>query len=49
MLKGKGTKSGEKIFSNLPEFGYSEKTAYLIWLWYHPTAKCSTDVLDPKV
>jgi hypothetical protein len=43
------SESAEKVFDKLPDLGYSDKTAYLIWLWYHPTEKCSTDVLDQKM
>jgi hypothetical protein len=46
MMKSK--KSGEKVFSELASNGYSEKITYLIWLWYHPKAKCATDILEPK-
>jgi hypothetical protein len=46
-MKG-NKKSGEKVFSKLADSGYSDKITYLIWLWYHPKAKCSTDVLEKK-
>jgi hypothetical protein len=26
----------EKIFTKLPEYGYSESAAETIWRWYHP-------------
>jgi hypothetical protein len=44
----RGTKnSGEKVFGKLAtDLGYSDKVQHLIWLWYHPTAKCSTNILD---
>jgi hypothetical protein len=40
--------SNEAVFTELADLGYSDKTAYLIWLWYHPAAKCATDVLEKK-
>ena len=41
--------SGEKIFGKLAsDLGYSDKVQHLIWLWYHPAAKCSTTILDKK-
>ncbi len=47
----RGTKhSNEKVFGKLAtDLGYSDKVQHLIWLWYHPTEKCSTDILDQKV
>jgi len=47
MLKG-NKKSGEKVFSELANLGYSNQITYLIWLWYHPKAKCAADVLEKK-
>jgi len=47
MIKRK-KQASEKVFDKLADLGYSDKTAYLIWLWYHPGAKCSSDVLDKK-
>jgi hypothetical protein len=44
----KNRKSDEKVFGELGEAGYSDKAAHLIWLWYHPKAKCSSDVLNEK-
>jgi hypothetical protein len=41
-------KTGEKVFSELADSGYSNKTTYLIWLWYHPKEKCAPDVLEQK-
>jgi len=35
----------EKVFDKLPDFGYSNKTAHLIWLWYHPTEKYAAQML----
>jgi hypothetical protein len=29
----------EAVFTELRALGYSDETAYLIWLWYHPAAK----------
>jgi len=46
----RGTKqSGEKVFGKLAtDLGYSDKVQHLIWLWYHPAAKCSSDILNQK-
>jgi hypothetical protein len=27
----------EHVFRKLPEYGYSEKAAALVWRWYHPS------------
>jgi hypothetical protein len=43
-------RSTEKVFGKLAtDLGYSDKVQHLIWLWYHPKAKCSPDILDQKV
>ncbi|MGD6808689.1 MAG: hypothetical protein ACQCN3_03235 [Candidatus Bathyarchaeia archaeon] len=48
MLQGKN--SSEKVFGKLAaDLGYSDKVQHLIWLWYHPNAECSADILDKKV
>ena len=33
------SQKSEKIFSKLPEYGYSEKVAASIWKWYNPDKK----------
>ena len=38
MIRDSKNKS-EQIFSKLPNYGYSEKVAELIWRWYHPNYK----------
>lgn len=40
------TLSEEKnFFDKITDLGHSNKVTYLIWLWYHPKAKCSPDIL----
>ncbi|MGD0450248.1 MAG: hypothetical protein ABSA79_04220 [Candidatus Bathyarchaeia archaeon] len=29
----------DEVFSKLPNYGYSERVAALIWRWYHPSMK----------
>jgi hypothetical protein len=41
----KAARIEEKVFSKLPDLGYSQETTNLIWLWYNPKEKCSTDIL----
>jgi hypothetical protein len=31
-----GNDDCEKVFSKLPDHGYSEKITAKIWRWYHP-------------
>ena len=34
----------EKVFSKLPDYGYSNEVTQLIWQWYNPTS--DIDVLE---
>jgi hypothetical protein len=44
--------SVEKVFSKLPNYGYSQEVTQLIWQWYNPTSnievleKSEQDLLD---
>jgi hypothetical protein len=38
MAKQSNQKTDE-VFNKLPNYGYSERTATLIWHWYHPSRK----------
>lgn len=29
----------DEVFNKLPNYGYSESVATLIWRWYHPSVK----------
>jgi hypothetical protein len=33
------SQKSEQVFIKVPDYGYSEKVANLIWQWYHPSKK----------